>query len=110
MGKLVTGTFINRRHLAGYLEMIIPLALAFCLDKLEKKRLNRRENWRDKLQNRQVDSLFYDHVHNDYLEILVESGLVRMAIYFIMVICYGIVGTETEAMSAEKKAAMSAED
>ncbi len=34
--------------------------------------------------NSVVDSLFYDHVHNDYLEILVEGGLVG-AIYFAMV-------------------------
>ncbi|MBN1272582.1 MAG: O-antigen ligase family protein [Candidatus Aminicenantes bacterium] len=31
----VTGTFVNRNHLAGYLEMIIPLAIAFVISRLD---------------------------------------------------------------------------
>ena len=42
-----TGTFVNRNHFAGYLELIIPLALGLLLSRLEV--FGGSRTWRDRL-------------------------------------------------------------
>jgi O-antigen ligase len=44
----VTGTFVNRNHLSGYLEMIIPLAIGLIIARMDLFSLNRM-SWRKKI-------------------------------------------------------------
>ena len=44
----VTGTFVNRNHFSGYLEMIIPLALGLILARTDLFSLSGKK-WRDKI-------------------------------------------------------------
>lgn len=44
----VTGTFVNRNHLSGYLEMIIPLAIGLIIARISLFSLARMK-WREKL-------------------------------------------------------------
>lgn len=44
----VTGTFVNRNHLSGYLEMIIPLAIGLIVSRIDLFSL-RELTWREKL-------------------------------------------------------------
>jgi hypothetical protein len=44
----VTGTFVNRNHLSGFLEMIIPLAIGFVIARLDLFTLSKMK-WREKI-------------------------------------------------------------
>jgi len=41
----VTGTYINRNHLAGFLEMVIPLCMGFMIANLKRKKPKVIKNW-----------------------------------------------------------------
>ncbi|MBI4596510.1 MAG: hypothetical protein HY730_09085 [Candidatus Tectomicrobia bacterium] len=73
--RTVTSTFINRNHLAGYLEMIIPLSLTYCLDKLESKKLERKTNWRVKL-------LSIEFLNSQYVFLLFLVAVMAFALLF----------------------------
>ncbi|MFZ2054762.1 MAG: O-antigen ligase family protein [Candidatus Aminicenantales bacterium] len=44
----VTGTFVNRNHLSGYLEMVIPLAIGLIISRIDLFSL-KNLSWREKL-------------------------------------------------------------
>jgi len=44
----VTGTFVNRNHLSGYLEMIIPLAIGLVISRIDFFSLGNKK-WREKI-------------------------------------------------------------
>ena len=41
----VTGTYINRNHLAGFLEMVIPLCMGFMIANLKRRKPKVIKNW-----------------------------------------------------------------
>ncbi|MBL4653763.1 MAG: O-antigen ligase family protein [Flavobacteriales bacterium] len=71
-----TGTFINRNHLAGYLEMILAIGIGFMISKLSNQRSH---NWRDRFR----------HV----LHFLLSSKvLIRIA---LILMCIGLIVTHS---------------
>lgn len=75
--RTVTGTFINRNHLAGYLEMVIPLSLAYCLERLEKRKVERRANWKEKF-------LSIENFNSQYAFLLFCVVIMAFALLFSM--------------------------
>ncbi|MBM3294843.1 MAG: O-antigen ligase family protein [Candidatus Aminicenantes bacterium] len=65
-----TGTFVNRNHFAGYLEMVIPLALGLLLSRLDL--FGDRRTWRERVA-RLVS-------RGAAVNILLGAGLVVMAV------------------------------
>jgi O-antigen ligase len=71
---VVTGTFVNRNHLSGYLEMIIPLALGLIIARISLFSLA-GEKWRDKILRLSEKGLA--------VNLLLSAGIVVMAVAVI---------------------------
>lgn len=71
---VVTGTFVNRNHLSGYLEMIIPLALGLIIARISLFSLA-GEKWRDKILRLSEKGLA--------VNLLLSAGIVVMAVAII---------------------------
>lgn len=72
--SLATGTFINRNHLAGYLAMIIPLALAYFLDSLERRKLSQGGNWRVLLAS--IETVYSKYAFLLFLVVIMAFALI----------------------------------
>jgi len=71
---VVTGTFVNRNHLSGYLEMIIPLALGLIIARINLFSLAGLK-WRDKILRLSEKGLS--------VNLLLSAGIVVMAVAVI---------------------------
>jgi len=71
---VVTGTFVNRNHLSGYLEMIIPLALGLIIARISLFSLAGLK-WRDKILRLSEKGLSAN--------LLLSAGIVVMAVAII---------------------------
>ncbi len=71
---VVTGTFVNRNHLSGYLEMIIPLALGLIIARISLFSLTGLK-WRDKILRLSEKGLS--------VNLLLSAGIVVMAVAII---------------------------
>ncbi len=71
---VVTGTFVNRNHLSGYLEMIIPLALGLIIARIGLFSLSGLK-WRDKILRLSEKGLS--------MNLLLSVGIVVMAVAII---------------------------
>jgi len=71
---VVTGTFVNRNHLSGYLEMIIPLALGLIIARISLFSLAGLK-WRDKILRLSERGLS--------MNLLLSIGIVVMAVAII---------------------------
>ncbi len=71
---VVTGTFVNRNHLSGYLEMIIPIALGLIIARISLFSLTGLK-WRDKILRLSEKGLS--------LNLLLSAGIVVMAVAII---------------------------
>jgi O-antigen ligase len=71
----VTGTFVNRNHFSGYLEMVIPIAIGLIIARADLFSLARM-NWREKIL----------HLARKWLSIdlIVISGIVIMSLAIIL--------------------------
>jgi len=70
----VTGTFVNRNHLSGYLEMIIPLAIGLIIARIDLFS-SKSLSWREKLLRLSERDLSTN--------LLVSIGIILMAIAII---------------------------
>jgi len=70
-----TGTFVNRNHFSGYLEMIIPLAIGLIIARADFFSLSKM-NWREKIV----------HLARKWLsvDLIVISGIVLMSLAIIL--------------------------
>lgn len=70
------GTYVNRNHLAGMLEMALPISLGLLAASID---------WRF-----QPDSigLFVNHAHNDYIEYVFEAGIVAIVVMSLLLVAY----------------------
>nr|HID57819.1 O-antigen ligase domain-containing protein [Desulfobacterales bacterium] len=89
----VTGTYINRNHFAGYLEMILPLSFGFMVAHIGRKDKKRR--WTSKRSRiRSITTYFQDQVFSRML--LVFSISVSMGAGLLLsgsrggVICFAV--------------------
>jgi O-antigen ligase len=71
---VVTGTFVNRNHLSGYLEMIIPIALGLIIARISLFSLAGLK-WRDKILRLSEKGLS--------MNLLLSAGIVVMAVAII---------------------------
>jgi len=71
---VVTGTFVNRNHLSGYLEMIIPLALGLIIARISLFSLAGLKS-RDKILRLSEKGLS--------MNLLLSAGIVVMAVAII---------------------------
>jgi O-antigen ligase len=70
----VTGTFVNRNHFSGYLEMIVPLAIGLIIARIDPFAL-KSLSWREKFLRLSEKGLS--------LNILISIGVVLMAVAII---------------------------
>lgn len=70
----VTGTFVNRNHFSGYLEMIVPLAIGLIIARIDPFAL-KSLSWREKFLSFSEKGLF--------LNFLISLGAVLMAVAIV---------------------------
>ena len=103
-----TGTFINRNHFAGHLEMVIPFVLASVFYAFDKW-ASRRHAYRDSLESEERTSAAQEAVFYLFLLVLIVVALIfsrsRMGILVTLLVLVFIAGLAHLKSQAEGLAA-----
>ena len=104
----VTGTFVNRNHLSGYLEMIIPLAIGLIIARIDLFSFSRL-SWREKFLRLSEKGLSINLLMGLAVVLMAiaiifsksRSGVVVLVITFLLFL--GLVGLSSQTANARQK-------